>query len=261
MTRGCARPVLAEHVHERRRRAASSGSTRLRHGRWRRWRRRSAPAQRSSGFALTRWAGPQPKRTPDRRPVRAFQRGLGCRHVHHGIARAASQVSRLVWRGDIERARAVLTRFLSFADERGEAAVVRLDASEHVRARDCGPANGTRYRDFSTSGPSPRTAQLLITPTYRAVPRPAGRGPRVFQTKRSAWAAQALARGSGTRLSVGGARGAARARDCRACSRTSPARAVESLREVWEHTAREGVEEPGAFPGRARARRGVRRGR
>jgi DNA-binding CsgD family transcriptional regulator len=41
---------------------------------------------------------------------------------------------------------------------------------------------------------------------------------------------------------------ASRARGVAALLAHEPARAVESLREVWAHTEREGVEEPGVFP-------------
>jgi DNA-binding CsgD family transcriptional regulator len=47
---------------------------------------------------------------------------------------------------------------------------------------------------------------------------------------------------------MGPARSAARARGAAALLANEPARAAESLRAVWEHTRREGVDDPGVFP-------------
>ena len=49
-------------------------------------------------------------------------------------------------------------------------------------------------------------------------------------------------------FALGHARGAAGARHRRRCSRTSRRGPSRACAAVWEHTQREGVEEPGAFP-------------
>ena len=93
-----------------------------------------------------------------------------------------------------------------------------------------------------------------------ALPRAAGRRARAARGGRALGGGGDRAR-RGDRHPLGLARGAARARASPRCSRASPRGPPSSLRAVWEHTEREGVDEPGVFPGRARARRGARRAR
>src|SRR5262249_28080817 len=88
--------------------------------------------------------------------------------------------------------------------------------------------------------------ELLMWPMYercRAL-LAAGRG---LPDETERWSAETIARAEETgnrwdRLEALRARGAA------ALLAHEPVRAVESLREVWEHTEREGVHEPGVFP-------------
>ena len=152
---------------------------------------------------------------------------------------------RLVWRGDIERARVLLTRFLSFADERGEAvsyAWMRLNLCE-LGLRSGAWDDVSRLLDEWAES---EDAQLLITPTHQRCRAllAAGRG---FPDEAEQWATQALADATarGYRWQV---LESLRARGIAALLAHEPARAVESLREVWEYTRREGVDEPGAFP-------------
>ena len=86
----------------------------------------------------------------------------------------------------------------------------------------------------------------MITPTHQRCRAllAAGRG---FPDEAERWAAQALADAAarGYRWQV---LESLRARGVAALLAHDSARAVESLREVWEYTQHEGVDEPGAFP-------------
>ena len=64
---------------------------------------------------------------------------------------------RLMWRGDVDEARSVLTRLLSLADERDEPSPTRCSACTSASSRSA-RAPGTRRRDCSPSGASRPTA-------------------------------------------------------------------------------------------------------
>jgi DNA-binding CsgD family transcriptional regulator len=152
---------------------------------------------------------------------------------------------RLVWRGEVVRARAVLAGLLSIADERGEPvsyALQRLHLCElelRVGAWD------QAERLLDEWGES-ADRELLVWPMYercRAL-LAAGRG---LPDDTERWSAEALARAERVgvrwdRLETFRARGTA------ALLAGRPEAAVESLTEIWEHNRREGVEDPGAFP-------------
>ena len=152
---------------------------------------------------------------------------------------------RLSWRGEMEPARALTTRFLALADERGEAV-----SYTWLRLNLCGlelragrwAAAAQLLDEWEES--SDRT--LLSTPAYqynRAL-LAAGRG-RGEEAQR--WAAPALAdaEARGYRWHALEAR---RALGTAALLAHDPVRAAAMLRPVWEHTVREGIDEPGAFP-------------
>ena len=152
---------------------------------------------------------------------------------------------RLSWRGEMDQARATTTRFLSLADERGEAV-----SYTWLRLNLCGvelragrwAAAAQLLDEWAES--SDRT--LLSTPAYqynRAL-LAAGRG-RSDEAER--WAAPALAdaEARGYRWHALEAR---RALGTAALLAHDPLRAADMLRPVWEHTVREGIDEPGAFP-------------
>jgi DNA-binding NarL/FixJ family response regulator len=152
---------------------------------------------------------------------------------------------RLVWRGELPRARAVLTGLLTLADERGEAesyALARLHLCElELRAGDWDAAAGLLDEWAESS-----EAELLYRPMYERCMAllASGRGAAEDAER---WANDAITRaeetGSGwDRLE------ALRARGTAALLTHDPQRAIESLGAVWEHTEREGVEEPGVFP-------------
>ena len=153
---------------------------------------------------------------------------------------------RLVWRGELSEARAFLLTLLAAADERGEPssyALLRLHLCElELRAGEWDAAE-RRLDEWAESSDS----ELLVWPMYE-------RCRALLATGRG------LAR-RGTTLGRGGD-GAASPRPASAgtCSNAGarsghssssahdPGKAIEQLRPVWEHTEREGVRDPGAFP-------------
>ena len=63
---------------------------------------------------------------------------------------------RLVWRGEVGRARVILTRLLALADERGEPMSYACSGCT-CASSSCAPATGRPRRGCSTNGPSPPT--------------------------------------------------------------------------------------------------------
>ncbi len=150
---------------------------------------------------------------------------------------------RLAWRGEVTQAREILTRLLTLADERGEAysyALFRHHLCQlELRIGDCRAAGGLLEEWAESSDP-------LMWPMYersRALFAAACGAP----SEAELWAEKTIAKAERT-----GARWdwleAQRAIGTSALLRRAPDRAAESLRAVWEHTEREGVEEPGVFP-------------
>jgi DNA-binding NarL/FixJ family response regulator len=151
---------------------------------------------------------------------------------------------RLLWRGRVDEARAILTRFLTIADERGEEvsyALQRMNLCDlELRAGNWNAA--AQLLDEWESA----DRQLLIRATYersRAL-LAAGRG---VPDEAERWAASALAGAEpgGYRWQVLESR---RASGLAALLAHDPERAADDLRTVWEHTQREAVDEPGVFP-------------
>ncbi len=152
---------------------------------------------------------------------------------------------RLTWRGELREARHALLDMLAAADERGEPssyALIRLHVCElELRA---GEWDSAERRLDEWAGSSDR--ELLLWPMYercRALVA-VGRG-RAREARR--WATEALARAeeTGVRWDLLESRRALGSLELLA---REPAEAVEHLRPVWEHTEREGVRDPGAFP-------------
>jgi len=157
--------------------------------------------------------------------------------------RVAAQ--RLVWRGELAAARTVLTRMLQQADAQGEGvsyALQRLHLCELELRAGRWEAAAVLLDEWAQSA----EGELLSLPMYercRAL-LCAGRGDA--DTARD-WAARAITRakecGDGwDRLEAQRARGTVALLD------QNPAAAAADLRSVYEHTEREGVREPGAFP-------------
>lgn len=152
---------------------------------------------------------------------------------------------RLGWRGQVGEARTELRRLAALADERGEAssyAVLRLQLCElelragewHAAALLLDEWAESGDRELITGTSYERCRALLAT----------GRGD-LDEAARWAAPARAGADAAGVRwqtLEVVRAEGIA------ALLGHDLPRAIEALQEVWAHTLREGVEDPGAFP-------------
>jgi DNA-binding NarL/FixJ family response regulator len=164
-------------------------------------------------------------------------------YIGESPERVAGQ--RLVWRGDLSRARAALMRLLSLADEHGEPssyALVRLHVCElELRAGHWDAA--AHLLDEWAGSPE---GELLHWPMYercRALVA-AGRG---LPGEAEAWGAEAIVRAE-TTASTWDRLEALRALGIADLLAHRPAAAAEKLRAVWEHTERAGVDDPGAFP-------------
>jgi DNA-binding CsgD family transcriptional regulator len=152
---------------------------------------------------------------------------------------------RLTWRGEIAAARRRLEELLALADERGELwsyVVVRLHLCElELRAGDFDTASRLLDEWAESS-----EGALLVAPSYERC-RALLAVCRGDLAEAQTWTAPALAGAERT-----GARWqlleTLRARGSAALLAHDPDQACRSLREVWEHTVREGVDDPGAFP-------------
>jgi DNA-binding CsgD family transcriptional regulator len=155
------------------------------------------------------------------------------------------QGQRLVWRGEIARARALLTRFLLLADDRGEResyALLRLHLCElRLRVGEWDAAS-VLLDEWAESS----DRELMFRPKYercRAL-LAAGRGDAAEARE---WANRAIARAHDTGCRWDGLEGL-RALGIAQLLAHEPADAAQSLRTVWAHTEAEGVDEPGVFP-------------
>jgi DNA-binding CsgD family transcriptional regulator len=167
----------------------------------------------------------------------------GLFYIAHSPERIAGQ--RLVWRGEIAVARDVLTRQLAEADERGEPssyALQRLHLCElELRAGEWDAAE--RLLDEWAESAD---RALLHWPMYercRAL-LAAGRG---FADEARRWGTEAETRASATGVRWDQLE-ARRALATAELLVHEVDRAAERLHEVWEHTEREGVRDPGVFP-------------
>jgi hypothetical protein len=157
--------------------------------------------------------------------------------------RAAGQ--RLAWRGEVERARAVHTRLRSHADEQGQAvvyALVSLHLCELELRRGEWEAAGRLLAEMVESADAGLVG-IVAMHRCRAL-LAAGRG---LPSEAQHWAQRAIAdaQETGFRWDL---LEALRARGMAALLAREPGEAVVSLRAIWGHTEREGVEEPGALP-------------
>jgi DNA-binding CsgD family transcriptional regulator len=153
---------------------------------------------------------------------------------------------RLSWRGEVGEARASLSRLLTLADERGEQmayGALHLNLCElELRSGEWEAAS----RLLDEWDESSNTELLTVPPLYercRAL-LAAGRGDP-NEVERCAAEAIARCEAAGLRWDL---LESLRARGIAALLMHEPGRAADSLRAVWAHTQREGVDEPGAFP-------------
>jgi DNA-binding NarL/FixJ family response regulator len=152
---------------------------------------------------------------------------------------------RLVWRGELDQAWPALTRQLATADERGEAgsyAFQRLHLCELALRAGAWDEATHLLDEWAQSAERDALLQRMYE-RCRAL-LAAGRG---LAGDAERWAAEAIAHAE----AIGSQwewLEALRARGLAALLVGEPARAAEALRLVWEHTRREGVDEPGVFP-------------
>lgn len=163
-------------------------------------------------------------------------------HIAVSPERVAGQ--RLAWRGEIDRARAIHTGLQSLADERGEAISYGLESLHlcelELRTGEWEEASHALDEMAESYG------QLLGLPIYQRC-RALLAASRGSPEEAERWAAEVLPhvmRGY-ERWDIFEAR---RALGIAALLEREPERAAENLRAVWEHTQREGVDEPGVFP-------------
>jgi DNA-binding CsgD family transcriptional regulator len=201
-----------------------------------------ADVERLALYALS-WA-----RSLGGRPIDDLaERSRAAAEVPAYIATSPERIvgQRLVWRGELDAARAELTRLLAAADERGELAsyaLARLHLCElELRAGDWAAAQRLLDEWAESSD-----RELLIRPMYQRCRAllAAGRGD-AGEAER--WATDAIAR-AGAAGSRWDELEALRALGIARQLSHPPARAAESLGAVWEHGERERVDEPGVFP-------------
>ena len=164
-------------------------------------------------------------------------------HLAESPERVAGQ--RHVWRGEIEVAKPVLERLLTLGDERGE-----LGSFVWARLHLCELA--LRVGDWQTAErlldewAETAEREFFVEPYYQRCRAllAAGRG---LPDEAITWSADAIGRAEAIDFQWDWLEGL-RARGIVALLTGEPARAVESLGAVWDHTMREGVDEPGVFP-------------
>jgi DNA-binding CsgD family transcriptional regulator len=152
---------------------------------------------------------------------------------------------RHVWRGELDDARATFTKLMALADERGEArsyAFQRLHVCELALRAGAWDEAARLLDEWAESA----DREILLQSMYercRAL-LAAGRG---LPDETERWVVEALARAE----EIGSQwewLEALRARALAALLLHQPARAAETSGMVWDHTTREGVDEPGVFP-------------
>ncbi|HET6869700.1 MAG TPA: LuxR C-terminal-related transcriptional regulator [Solirubrobacteraceae bacterium] len=164
-------------------------------------------------------------------------------HLAESPERVAGQ--RSVWRGEINEARAMFDRLLVLSDERGELASyvwARLHLCElALRVGDWQTAERLLDEWAETS-----ERELFVEPYYQRCRAllAAGRG---LPDDTMRWSAEAIAQAQAIDHQWDWLE-SLRARGMAALLTREPQRAADSLKTVWEHTCREGVDEPGVFP-------------
>jgi DNA-binding CsgD family transcriptional regulator len=152
---------------------------------------------------------------------------------------------RLAARGEVAASRQVLGELLALAEERGERwsyFVLRCQLCElELRVGDCAGAarlleDWEVYSDDDVIPQQIRARYEALLAGLRGQPEEAEQ-----------WASRAIACSEQTGVRWDFLE-ALRASGIAALSASEAARAVERLRAVWEHTVREGIDDPGVFP-------------
>jgi DNA-binding NarL/FixJ family response regulator len=150
---------------------------------------------------------------------------------------------RLIWRGEVEPARAVFKRLLALADERGESwayVLQRLHMCQlELRIGACDAA--ARLLDEWAQS-SERVMWSMYERCHALLA--AARG---LPEEAEQWATETL-RGAEAIGNHWDRLEATRALGIAALLKHEPELAAQTLRAVWDHKEREGVEEPGVFP-------------
>jgi DNA-binding NarL/FixJ family response regulator len=222
---------------------------------------RNAEAEEIAGQALAT----APSASPDdqRRALvaLAWTRTMRGRSVDDLIARAAglppgttslyeSSVDRpagvrLAFRGELAAAREVFQQLLAGAEQRGEArsgTVIMIQLCEvELRAGDTAAAARalSELAQWTALDPQGQATGRRLLAVLAAVRGDAGR---------AAALAERVVQASGPNVLVWDRLEARRAAGLAALLARDPEQAVTSLDAVWQHTKREGVEDPGAFP-------------
>jgi DNA-binding CsgD family transcriptional regulator/tetratricopeptide (TPR) repeat protein len=164
-------------------------------------------------------------------------------HLGESPERVAGQ--RYVWRGEIGKARPVLDRLLALSDERGE-----IGSYVWARLHLCELA--LRTGDWQTAQrlldewAETAERELFVEPYYQRCRAllAVGRG---LAEEAVRWSTDTIDRAKAIGFQWDWLE-ALRARGLAGLLRGEPAGAAESLGTVWDHTVREGVDEPGVFP-------------
>ena len=208
-------------------------------------RRRRAEPERLRALRALAWARALRGRPIDDLCERFRAASDAAFYIADSPERVAGQ--RLSWRGEVEQARerpdAACSRWPTSAARRYSYALQRLHICElELRAGDWDGGGASARRVGRVRRPA--AADLA---DVRALPRAARRRPRPPGGGRALGAPRRSPAPS-RRLPLGPARGAAGARRSPRCSHASPRGRPRACGAVWEHTRREGVDEPGAFP-------------
>ena len=150
-----------------------------------------------------------------------------------------------VWRGSLDEARPLLSTMLSTADDRGEPMSYAL-ARLHVCELELRAGAWEAAERLLDEWAEPSERGLLAWPMYERCRALLAMG-KGLQDDAERWAAEAITRAQ--EAGVGWDRlEALRARGTAALLGHDPARAAETLGDVWAHVERVGIEEPGVFP-------------
>lgn len=219
---------------------------------------REAEASALEVLPGAREAGPEVER-----PVLfalAWARGLGGRSVDDLCERFAAASDRVgylaaspervagqrhVWRGELDQARASFEQLRVLAEERGELPSYAW-AHLHLCELELRIGNWAAAGRLLDEWTQTSEGELLVTPALercRAL-LAAGRG---LPEEAERWAQETIARAQAVGTQWDWLE-ALRARGTAALLAHDAGSGVESLRAVWEHTVREGVDEPGVFP-------------
>jgi DNA-binding CsgD family transcriptional regulator len=153
-------------------------------------------------------------------------------------------VTRLVCRGEFEEARARYERLRALAEERGEArsGVMMYHGLTEIELRTGNVAAASRLMELSQEWSALEEGDWVDPPRMAMLEAVRGRPDEAER-----WAGETISRIGPTGMRREETEGW-RARGIAALLRRKPQQAAEALRPIWEHMAREGIDELGVFP-------------